>query len=258
MPSQKNCLFYFLGIILSLFIHIECHESFNRELDEEIRSLIAADELQEKTYRNTPLDKKKFICVSLGFNCIPALNLNKNDLRQEAFPFDWNLTSLSGLSAIIENNFVDFLNPNYFDRRAGIYNKKYNFSFAHDFPVVRQADGTDTEVTNYLDYLEDITEKYERRIKRFYNVCSMADTVYFFRLRSTWRLDRTAQPRERVIQLKDLLLKTFPSKNWVLVVIDTIPDYRGDWNIPMVKNFYISDHGHLGEWTTIFKKLGLL
>lgn len=203
--------------------------------------------------------KQEYLCVSLGYNCFPALNLEDNNLRAWAFPFDWNITSFNGLCNILENDFLDFLNPCYLDRRAGIFNAKYNIAFAHDFPVIRQSDGTDTEVANYLDFLEDIATKYQRRIKRFNSVCNLAETVYFFRLKTVnWKFDTHVQDRTSIIRLRDILMNKFPTNNWILVVIDTSLQYQHDWNIPKVKNFYISDHGRKDEWTTIFKKLELI
>lgn len=205
------------------------------------------------------IEKPESLCISLGFNCEPALSLNRDKLRTQAFPFDWNITSLHGLCDIIGNDFLDFLNPFYFDRRAGIFNTKYNMAFAHDFPVVDVGDGTHTEVANYLDFLEEIQIKYQRRIERFYDACSLADKIYFFRLKTShWKFDTCPQDKISVIKLRNVLMKKFPTDNWTLVVIADSAEYAYDWEIPRVKNFYISASKLNHEWTEIFKKLGLL
>ena len=150
--------------------------------------------------------------MSLWFNCTSARNLEQNGLRKWAFPFDWNVTSFEGLCDVINNDFVDFLNPQYLDRRFCIYNTKYNLAFAHDFPVIQQSNGTYTEVSNYLDFLDEVVEKYQRRIERFYRVCELADTVYFFRLKSLWERDNFPQNKSTITQLRDVLIKNFQLK----------------------------------------------
>ena len=42
------------------------------------------------------------------------------------------------------------------------------------------------------------------------------------------------------------------------MAVDIDPAYKTDWDIPMVKNFYISHHGADDEWQAIFKQLGLI
>lgn len=239
--------------LISFFLFAPVYTTYSvnddMQLRDEILSIMHIDDLKEtkrnQSVEDDPIEKKEFLCVSLGYNCFPALNFDHNNIRDLAFPFDWNLTSLHGIIKIIENDFSDFLNPAYIDRRQGMFNIKYDMSFAHDLPGIKQTDGSVIEVPNHLDYIPELQIKYERRIKRFYNVCNLADKVYFFRLKSApaWRFDPYPQNREQVIQLRDTLMKKFPFDNWTLVVIDSDLAYKSDWGIPKVKNFYISDHG---------------
>ena len=79
------------------------------------------------------------LIISLGFNCYPAQNIQENNLRTLAFPFDWMGCSLEGLCALLEDDFQDFLNPAYLyknDQGNIIINSKYNFGFWHDFPYL--------------------------------------------------------------------------------------------------------------------------
>jgi len=204
---------------------------------------------------------RKVMCVSLGWNCFPALNFNKSSLRYASFPFDWNQTSFYGLYHLLENSFADFLNPEYlvYERpgSAGILNIKHAIAFSHDFPVVRDAQGIDHVVDNYVDYIPEIQEKYDRRIKRLYAVCSMAKHVYFFRTCSQWSYDNQLGKRE-VEMLRDLLRRLFPQNNWTLVVINREDSYRHDWQMPQVNNFYMHDENRHEEWEAIFRALGLM
>lgn len=228
--------------------------------DEYIRSLIDL-EMEFQVAKSIKEEKDKFLCISLGFNCVTALKLETYGLRTRSFPFDWNITPLFALCDLIDNHFEDFLNPQCLVRRYDIpllsnfiLNQKYNLALAHDFPLL---EGNIT-VHNYIDFLEDVDKKYQRRIKRFYNVCNMAEKVYFFRLRfEYWPLDNEPQDRVNVMRLRDVLLRQFPDENWTLVVIGTSDDYKNDWNMFRVVNCYITD-GNDAEWGEIFKRLGLI
>ncbi len=111
----------------------------------------------------------------------------------------------------------------------------------------------------WVDFLPEVSEIYERRIERFYDVCTMADFVYFFRQGSNnWRYD-TYIDKHNVTELKDILFELFPSKNWLLVVVHNNKEYQEAWNIPMVKNMHMptkSGSVH-SEWKELLKQLGL-
>ncbi len=229
--------------------------------DEELArqaKILQLDDNDDQT-KNEVLEKQKFLCVSLGFNCTMAFYFKLQQLRRWSFPFDWNISSLRGVCDLIENDFIDFLNPAYLDQTIGVFNNQYKVSFAHDFPKKIGAQSAYDVVDNYVDFLDEIRTKYERRIKRFYTVCDLADTVYFFRLGFRYiSFDTHGQLKEEVIKLRDALERVFPQDNWILVVIDIVPAYKSDWKIPKVKNFYVSDHGKYSEFMEIFIKLGLV
>lgn len=209
-------------------------------------------------------EKEKHLCISLGFNCWPALALRVAGLHRFSFPFDWMYTSFGGMHTLIDNNFEDFLNPQFFDTRSGaavVFNWKYAITFAHDFPVMQTEDRL---VDDYKDFTEEINSKYQRRINRFYQACDLAETVYFFRLKTeAWPFDQQTQNKYDVIQLRNTLTKKFPKGNWVLVALGTTEDYKYDWNIEKIKNFYIRSYATYQdqpnpEWMHIFKTLNLL
>lgn len=119
--------------------------------------------------------------VSLGSSCSIAYQLQILKLKKESLPFDWiRSNSVSYVLSLIQNNFDGFfddlehvkdderfpfiedneegLNHNFDaipDKKTKIYKTKY-LGFFHDFK-----DGVS---------LDEIKEKYDRRIKRFYNV----------------------------------------------------------------------------------------
>ena len=208
-------------------------------------------------------DHYDILCVSLGWNCQVAAKLRDNGLRQFSFPCDWNQTPYSGLCALIQNSFEDLLNPTYLiykaPKAAGIFNTKYNVALSHAFPTYVDSNDIRKVVENYLDFLPEVSETYERRIARFYNICTMADFVYFFRQGSnSWHYD-TYVNKHTITHLRNILLEVFPHKNWLLVVIHNNNEYQEDWEIPMVKNMHMptkSGDVH-SEWKIILEKIGL-
>ena len=116
------------------------------------------------------------IYIPIGSNCEVSFFLQNNNLRNVAFPFDWNCSSLKSIYEILLNNFDSFLddifigeavNRLYFEEleqgltkidNEFIYPvicKKYLILFPHDYK----------EVDN--DALVIVKQKYKRRIERF-------------------------------------------------------------------------------------------
>lgn len=102
--------------------------------------------------------------VSLGFFCSVALELERVNLRSQSGPFDWTISELAGVRKLIEDHFIDLLNPLYLVQNEQypyiISNTKYQVDFYHDFKP---------ELT-ISEQLPAITIKYERRIATFYEM----------------------------------------------------------------------------------------
>ena len=101
--------------------------------------------------------------ISLGYACAVARNLEKLGLRNSSMPFDWSITNFEGVIKAINNNFHNFLEYDLLLQNSQVLkhymNTKYNIQFYHDF--------------NKFETLEKqlplVQEKYNRRIKRFYD-----------------------------------------------------------------------------------------
>jgi hypothetical protein len=114
--------------------------------------------------------------ISLGSSCSVAYQLQKLNLKKETLPFDWIRTpNISFVLELIKNNFINFFDNLEFvkddekfpfiednedfdkvlDKKTKIY-KNENIGFFHDFK---------DNIT-----LDDVKEKYNRRIIRFYNL----------------------------------------------------------------------------------------
>lgn len=136
--------------------------------------------------------------VPIGCDCAVAYNLDRLNIRSCAFPFDWLRMSPTTIIKLIDNHFEDFLNEKYLVEvsshiasttpsttpiisptipsigskfplidevwndniidHAIVENTKYKFKFYHDF------------LTYDSDQLKYVKEKYDRRIKRFYDI----------------------------------------------------------------------------------------
>lgn len=123
--------------------------------------------------------------VSLGGDCSVAYNLQTLNKRTFAYPFDWvRINSLNIISDIIENEFNDFISSatkidesnkfpliddNFSDNKNNtlIMENKYGVRFYHDFSA------------NYN--LNEIIEKYNRRIKRFSKLIKSNRNICFIR-----------------------------------------------------------------------------
>ena len=110
------------------------------------------------------MNEKEFShVISLGWFCSIALEIERIGLRDASYPFDWLLTqSFKDVLMLIENRFQDWLEYDdmwqYDIDPAHWYNKRFRISFFHDFKKSRR-------LKNQLDA---VTEKYNRRIKRFF------------------------------------------------------------------------------------------
>lgn len=109
--------------------------------------------------------KKYDNIISLGFFCSTALELERIGLRSNSNPFDWILSyDISKVIYLINNKFEDFLNIKYLKQyrsNPNFYvNTKYDIHFYHDFDKYKTLE----------EQIEDIDNKYRRRINKFYEV----------------------------------------------------------------------------------------
>ena len=116
--------------------------------------------------------------ISLGSDCSIAYQLQKYNLRQVAYPFDWIRTNnLDNIILLLESNFQFFLDKSYlefnecsnkfpilddnwndeYSENIILKHKLYNITFPHEIKKDNQN-------------LDEFIEKYERRILRFNKV----------------------------------------------------------------------------------------
>jgi hypothetical protein len=204
--------------------------------------------------------------ISLGPTCSIAYQLQKLGKKKESLPFDWiRCYPIDSVLHLIQNNFSDlfegieyvkddtkfpFIEDNVgegesesFDtikmKDTKIYkNDKLGISFFHDFK-----EGID---------VNDVIEKYQRRIDRFYNVVKTPSI--FIRDELAFKVDD--------IPLYNQLyrvLKQFNNENRLVLIINTFKkDFVLDELNSGIKVYKISDK--ISEWqhpeiNTIIEKL---
>jgi len=108
-------------------------------------------------------------CVSLGCSCAVAACLSHLKLRDAAYPFDWNRTTIEGVIHFLRTGFADFL----------------QFLYSQAFPGGKATGGTSYHGAHHSIWHEDMathdgTEKYQRRISRFF--LNAASRLLFIRV----------------------------------------------------------------------------
>lgn len=219
--------------------------------------------------------KHKLTIVSLGADCQAAVQLRKNNLREEAYPFDWAATiDFESVILAIADDFNHWLDPSLLVyKEISIYNTYYNMNFVHDFPYIDHIEEifSKTEISrdglitpDYINYLPLVEEKYDRRIRRFKKLLESKGPVIFIRTNTS-----PAAARHFV----ELIKFKYPKLNFLLVALTgkynyfstDLDLYNYNWGIENVINIYCPGEG-VGTfkmwwddnvWKDVFKQLGL-
>jgi hypothetical protein len=117
--------------------------------------------------------------ISLGSDCCVAYQLEKNGYRQAAYPFDWIRSSLENCIQLIEYNFINFLESSniYYVRASENYkflidynetSREVSKGFIYKSKLYKDLEFCHDFTDEFKSGLNDITEKYIRRIRRLY------------------------------------------------------------------------------------------
>lgn len=173
--------------------------------------------------------------VSLGFDCQVAWQLEANNMRKFAYPFDWVHTHFDSLINFIVNKGANFLDADKIavigpypgdPSRLHVIDVVYGIISYHDFRA-------NPPFENYWE----VKAKYDRRIKRFFDLLNSNKKVLFVRYGLT---------RPQVEFLDGLLHFLYPTLSYTILAVNDDPEYLADWGLERVRNFYIQQT--LGMW----------
>lgn len=203
------------------------------------------------------------IAISLGTVCPVAFVLREKNIRTVAYPFDWVVVPFYGLYRTLEHDFDNFIlkknlivqiGPNF----DGVVDTDTYFVFFHDFPILNDvSEQEDTVKTgkiieNFLDFYDDINNKYQRRISRFREALSSSEKVILIRYLAT---------KEEAILLRDLIRSKYPLLDFTLVIITDNLEHK-NWNEFQIENYYIPPANvwncQSAEWLNVFYDTKLL
>jgi hypothetical protein len=119
------------------------------------------------------------VYISLGCDCSVSYQLNELGLRTSAMPFDWmSITNLDRLQRILENDFENFTNFEYytFTEQSDKFNYEKNDTLTSNMvSLVKMVHNVykftlPHEHYNKLFNIDIFQSKYSRRIERFRNI----------------------------------------------------------------------------------------
>jgi len=116
---------------------------------------------------------ENYTFVPFGSMCMVAMFLRDNYFRNKSLPFDWTVQNLKAIINVVDNNFEDFLNPQYLSKPYEkyphiVYNSKYNLYFYHQF-----------KSGDIKEQLPRVEQYFESKIKNLYNYFSSSDKKIF-------------------------------------------------------------------------------
>ncbi len=197
--------------------------------------------------------------VSLGSNCEPAFQLRRLLGRDAAFFFNWLVTPLDTLVAVIASDF------------AGVYAKE-NLQPTADAGMVldvgsglkfhsafRKELGRNLSGPRFDELYAESAAKYAMLAERFRTLARSTSRVAY--------LVKTAdaEARAKTVMLRDVLSDRYPDHDFTLVVLQTSDREEADWGEARIRNRYLArfadfsraHDGHVPSWDRIFAEFPL-
>lgn len=196
------------------------------------------------------VDLGNYEIINLGGDCQIAYQMHINGLRKYALPFDKIICSPDSLMKILHNDFDAWLEKDKLEfviteRSKYILDTIYQTRWLHDFKLTEQ----------FLEEYDDIYQTYQRRIQRFRTLVGEQNAVAFLRKNIT---------KDEALALRDLLAGLYHHLNFVLVVLESTPDFKEDWHEERIINLFLKKpipyhwKGDNQAWIEIFKVLGFV
>lgn len=150
--------------------------------------------------------------ISLGHCCYVGIELEKMGLRDSSLPFDWVRTRWKAIDYSMNNNFDNYLDyESLYQKKTALHvykNLNYGVGFFHDFvdnkPLSAQ--------------IEDIQNKYNRRIERFFS--HISEPTLF--IRYMWDYDELVHITNHYESIEKMI-KSFNQHNEIVFISHDIP-----------------------------------
>ena len=143
--------------------------------------------------------------ISIGCNC-NARTFIKDNFNMESYPFDWLITNIDFLINVFETSSFDFCNIenlyyNFTNETIHIRNKNNSALSIHDMEGLNQQ--------QFKQQIPIVNEKYERRLKRLYDVLNSNEEVLLIRqiLEKQSSVNQVDDSTEKLNYLSNLLKK---------------------------------------------------
>ncbi|MCD1258091.1 peptidase [Paenibacillus athensensis] len=186
---------------------------------------------------------------SIGFNCLPAIQLEKNGLRPFAGVIDWMYSDMTNVSRLFAHRFAGFMSRgnlavvgfDYAQVNLLVEDRAYGITSTHDFPSSRNSLYA---LTSYPEFRDKMDRRIERCLERFDN----GKRLLFVRTGGTYE---QAVELERVLRQVvrhefSLLLVNF-SEVWNVVDID--------WPLEHVCSVLLPKTNIWTDWDHLWSKL---
>lgn len=225
---------------------------FYHEMEADEECILRLGGMHDK--ESTALDDfsyQKQIFISLGRNCECAFQLQRTNLKKASYPFDWMFShNFDVVQSLIKNKFKDFIkfeNLKVTRKIQYVANLKLDgIVHNHDFPPNKPMS----------ESFVGFEDKYNRRIKRFYQALDSGKPIYFIRVGAT---------KEQAKSFCRMIKKEFPHLIFNLIVLNDSPDFKKHWNESNIHNFHrpekeagVTWQGNDARWNKIFKKINIL
>lgn len=178
---------------------------------------------------------------SLHYGCQVAWQIESNGMRKFAYPFDWFHTSLESLTGFMYNKGVNFLD---LDKIAVIGPYPGDTSRMHVIDLVYG-------ISSYHDFFSSpplanhpqVKAKYERRIRRFFDLLNSNKRILFV---------RQGLSREQVEYLDCAIRSLYPHLSYTILAVNDSADYLYSWGLERIQNFYLQQIP--GDWVGDFAR----
>jgi mannosyltransferase OCH1-like enzyme len=157
--------------------------------------------------------------LTLGINCIPAINLKNLEMRKYSLPFDYIISNKKSIIDCLNNDFKQ-LHTNLIQISDTRLQDSYGFIYVHDYPFINSHSKDITTlceesyeehskiIPDYKNYINDNISKYKRRSERFNEILKSELPIIALHINNDTNNDNVIDIEEIDTIIKKLYNKT--------------------------------------------------